>query len=92
MILVAMSRVALNARNPAETIVGAATGLAALAIFFVNEPKRAPSEPPLSLVKTLAPLAAVYVVLALPIVSHWSAESWIDAMADQFAAVTNLCR
>ncbi len=91
-IFVGVSRVALNAHNPAETIVDAATGLVALAIFFFNEPKRAPSDQPLSLVSTLAPLAAVYIVLALPIVSHWSAEPWIDAMADQFAAVTNLCR
>ena len=92
-ILVAVSRVALNAHNPAETMVGAATGLAALAIFFANAPKRAPPEPPLARVNTLAPLAAVYVVLALPIYSgRWTAESWIDAMAAQFGAVTNLCR
>ena len=51
-ILVAVSRVALNAHNPAETMVGAATGLAALAIFFANAPKRAPPEPPLARVKT----------------------------------------
>ena len=91
-ILVAVSRVALHAHNPAETFVGAATGLVALAIFFFNEPQRALSDPPLSFVSTLAPLAAVYIVLALPIASHWSAEPWIDAMAGQFGAVTNLCR
>ena len=91
-ILVAVSRVALRAHNTAETVVGAATGLVALAIFFFNAPKRAPSDLPLSLVSTLAPLAAVYIVLALPIASHWSAESWIDAMAGQFGAVTDLCR
>lgn len=91
-ILVAVSRVAVNAHNPAETIVGAATGVVALAIFFVNEPKHTPSDQPLSLVSTLAPLAAVYVVLALPISSHCTAEPWIDAIADEFGAVTHLCR
>jgi len=91
-VLVAVSRVALHAHSRLETIVGAAVGLAALAVFAVNRPKHAPSDAPLSAGSTLAPLALVFLVLALPLANHWSAEPWIDALAEDFGALTHLCR
>jgi len=91
-VLVAASRVALHAHSRAETIVGAAVGLAALAVFAANRPRHAPSDAPLSAWSTLAPLALVFLVLALPLANHWTAEPWIDALAEDFGALTHLCR
>lgn len=91
-VAVAASRVVLHMHSRAETIVGAAVGLAALAIFAREKPPHAASDAPLSVGSTLIPLALVFALLAAPLANHWSAEPWIDAMAADFGALTGICR
>ncbi len=90
-VLVAISRVALRVHSRADTLIGAATGLVAIGVFLFNRPKHAPTDAPLSVASTLGPLTAVFAIGLLLVATHWTAEPWIDALAESFGAAAGLC-
>jgi membrane-associated phospholipid phosphatase len=86
------SRVALEAHTVPEVVIGLLIGAMSIALFATLrvEPERL--EFSSRTVVRMSPLAALYALCLLLLAGHWTAESFIDAIAAQFGANMHLCR
>jgi hypothetical protein len=86
------SRVALQAHNATEVVIGGLIGAMSIALFIALRVRPEPLELSSRTVVQMSPLAVLYALCLLLLAGHWTAESFIDAIAAQLGADMHLCR
>ncbi|MFZ1964963.1 MAG: phosphatase PAP2 family protein [Roseiarcus sp.] len=86
------SRVALESHTVPEVVIGVLIGAISIALFAALRVKPERLELSSRTVVRMSPLAALYALCFLLLAGHWTAESFIDAIAAQFGADLHLCR
>ena len=86
------SRVALQAHNAREVVIGGLIGAVSIALF--NALRVSPERLELSsrTAVQMSPFAVLYALCLLLLAGHWTAEPFIDAIAAQLGAAMHLCR
>jgi membrane-associated phospholipid phosphatase len=91
-LLIAMSRVALDAHTVPEVVVGLSIGAGSVALFHAVrvKPERLDLTPEAMI--RMSPFAVVFALCWLVLAGRWTAEPYIDAIAAQFGVGLHLCR
>jgi hypothetical protein len=91
-LLIGVSRVALQAHSVAEVVVGLAIGAMSIGLFCALRVSREPLQFSAQTIVRISPIAALYAACLLLLAGHWSAEPVIDAVAAELGADLRLCR
>jgi len=91
-LLIGVSRVALEAHTAPEVVVGLAIGATSIGLFRVLSVRSEPLRLSAQTIVRLSPFAALYAACLLLLAGHWSAEPVIDAVAAELGADLRLCR
>jgi hypothetical protein len=92
MLAIGASRVALEAHTVTEVVIGVLIGAVSIALFAALRVKPERLEFSSRTVVQMSPLAVLYALCLLLLAGHWTAESFIDAIAAQFGVDLHLCR
>lgn len=91
-LLIGVSRVALQTHNVREVGVGLLIGATAVTLFAALRAKPERLELTSRTVVRMSPFAALYALCMLVLAGHWTVERYIDAFAGRLGADMHLCR
>jgi membrane-associated phospholipid phosphatase len=92
MLAIGASRVALEAHTVTEVVIGVLIGAVSIALFAALRVKPERLEFSSRTVVQMSPLAVLYALCLLLLAGHWTAESFIDAIAARLGVDLHLCR
>jgi membrane-associated phospholipid phosphatase len=91
-LLIGVSRVALQAHTAPEVVVGLVIGAISIGLFLALSVSAEPLRLSTQTIARLSPFAALYALCLLLLAGHWSAERTIDVIAAELGADLRLCR
>jgi len=91
-LMIAMSRVALEAHTAPEVVVGLLIGAGSLGLFQAVRVKPKRLELTTEAAVRMSPFAVIFALCWLVLAGRWTAEPYIDAIAAQFGFGLHLCR
>jgi hypothetical protein len=91
-LLIGASRIALEAHNAPEVVVGVLIGGVSIALFNALRVKPERLELSSQTAVQMSPVAVLYALCLLLLADHWTAEPLIDAIAAWVGADMHLCR
>jgi membrane-associated phospholipid phosphatase len=91
-IMIGISRVAIEAHTGPEVMVGLAIGAASIALFCILRVRPERLDLNSRQIVRLSPFALLYAIGVVALAGHWSAEPLIDTAAKYIGANLHLCR
>jgi membrane-associated phospholipid phosphatase len=91
-LMIAMSRVALEAHTVPEVVAGLFIGAASVALFQAVRVKPERLELTAEAMMRMSPFAVIFALCWLLLAGRWTAEPYIDALAAQFGVGLHLCK